>query len=174
MNKNTPMMTINPLQNSDIQQLFDFERDNAAYFEQWIPPRPEGYADLLTFTAITHELIDEMDTGMAYYGLIWVEGKIAGRINLRDIKDQCAELGYRIGESFAGKGITSAAVAQLLTIARDELNITTIDAVVASNNPASHRVLRNNDFAALPEDGNTFMFDGEPLKLQRYRRILAS
>lgn len=167
-------IAIQPLNHDDIDSLFAFERDNAAYFEQWIPPRPEGYADLLTFTAITHELIDEMDTRVAYYGLIWVEGKIAGRINLREINRQRAELGYRIGESFAGKGITSAAVAQLLTIARDELDITTIDAVVASNNPASYRVLLNNDFVALPEDGNTIMFAGESLPLQRYRRTLAS
>lgn len=171
-------IALQPLNHDDIDSLFAFERDNSAYFERWIPPRPAGYANLATFTAITHELIDEMDTGVAYYGLMWVASEIAGRINLRDINTQCAELGYRVGESFAGKGIASAAVAQLLTIVQDELGITTIDAAVASNmasnNPASHRVLRNNDFVAFPEDGNTIMFAGESLPLQHYRHILAS
>lgn len=165
---------IKPICKKATQQLFAFERDNAAYFERWITPRPAEYADIDTFTTITHELIAEMTTGVAYYGLIWVEGEIAGRINLRDIKDQRAELGYRIGESFAGKDVASAAVSQILTIAQNELDISTIDAEVASNNPASHRVLLNNHFSAFPTDKKMIEFAGEQLTLQRYRRLLAS
>ena len=80
---------------------------------------------------------------------IYVKDKIAGVISLipqEDIYRHSAEIGYWIGSSYHGKGITTEAVSLLTAYAFRELNIYRIYAGVFDCNKASEKVLLKNGF----------------------------
>lgn len=45
------------------------------------------------------------------------EGAVVGRVNLVDVADGEAELGYRVAESAAGRGLATSAVRQVCGLA---------------------------------------------------------
>lgn len=80
---------------------------------------------------------------------ITFEGKVTGLIGLHpssDVYRGTAELGYWIGEPYWGQGIASAAVAQVIPIGFEQLNLRRIHASVYEHNHASMRVLEKNGF----------------------------
>lgn len=125
---------------------------NRAFLEPWEPSRAESW-----FTAghqrerLTESLARHADA-REYPGMIMVDDRIAGRINLNNIvlgAFRSADLGYWVGQSDARRGVATAAVGAMLRIAFDELDLHRVQAGTLLNNGASQRVLERNGFTRI-------------------------
>jgi ribosomal-protein-alanine N-acetyltransferase len=67
------------------------------------------------------------------------------------VKLEPAELGYRIGEQAAGKGVATAAVAEVCRVAGTAYGLTSLVALTTLDNLASRAVLERNSFAVVEE-----------------------
>ncbi|CAM3331245.1 GNAT family N-acetyltransferase [Stackebrandtia soli] len=124
--------------------LLTFERANRAFFAASIPDRGDAYFS--EFDARHREILSEQDAGLHRFHVIVDDGSVIGRVNLVDITDGTAELGYRIAEHVAGRGIATSAVRQVCALARDDYGLTTIEARTTVDNIASQKVLERTGF----------------------------
>ncbi|MEV6974731.1 GNAT family N-acetyltransferase [Kitasatospora sp. NPDC093806] len=124
-----------------------FERENRAYFGRSVPDRGDAYFTPDGFAARHHALLAEQADGICHFHLVLdAEGRIVGRVNLVDATDGSAELGYRVAESAAGRGVARAAVELLCRIAAAEYGLTALTAVTTLDNAASRAVLARTGF----------------------------
>ena len=116
-----------------------FELANRAYFAGFISDRGDEFFDHFTERHIA--LLAEQEAGLcACYVLAGEDGSILGRFNLYEIRDGTAELGYRVAQQAAGRGVATTAVRDLcLEAARNGLH--TLRAVTTRENVASQKVL---------------------------------
>ncbi len=137
-----------PLNTSHINALLRFETDNRDYFECLIAPRPNHFYSEAGVCAHVAELSTMRARGLAFPVVLMNHGHILGRVNLKDISvaNGHAELGYRIAKDAVGKGMATHAVAWMCEYAKHALGLSTINAMVLSNNPASRHVLSKNNF----------------------------
>lgn len=142
------------LNKQDCYELLQFELVNRNWFEQFIAPRPNSFYSVSGVEQHIDQCLQLYQSQQMYPTLIIDrEKKIVGRANLHKIdrlKGQ-AEIGYRIAQLAAGKGLTTLAIQQLVEIAFNVLNLKRLDAVVLNNNPASKRVLEKLNFKAVAE-----------------------
>jgi [ribosomal protein S5]-alanine N-acetyltransferase len=130
--------------------LLAFEQENRAYFATSVPDRgDEFFAEFDTRHA---QLLDWQAAGTDYFHLLVAEGgEVVGRVNLYEVADGSAELGYRIAQKAAGQGLATAAVRKVRELAAREYGLTTLRARVTLDNPASRKVLEHNGFVAVGE-----------------------
>ncbi|GGM15774.1 alanine acetyltransferase [Streptomyces fumigatiscleroticus] len=122
-----------------------FESANRAYFAASIPDRGDAYFD--QFTDRYHALLAEQEAGIcAFHVLVAEDGSVLGRFNLVDIEHGTAELGYRVAQHVAGRGVATATVRKLCRLAAARHELHTIRAATARENAASQRVLTKAGF----------------------------
>lgn len=122
-----------------------FERANRAYFAASISDRGEAYFD--HFAARHSALLADQRAGVgAFYLLLATSGSVLGRFNLVFGPDGTAELGYRVGERAAGRGLATAAVRRLCELAAEQHGVRTMRAATSAANTASQRVLAKAGF----------------------------
>ena len=120
--------------------LLDFELANRAYFATMINDRGDDYFD--QFAGQLRVMLDEQDAGTGiYYVLLAEDGSVLGRFNLFRVQDGTAELGYRVGQEVAGRGVATAAVLEICRLAADKHGLHTLRAATSYENVASQRVL---------------------------------
>ncbi|MGI5376009.1 GNAT family N-acetyltransferase [Streptomyces sp. CA-251387] len=159
------MPTLERLRADHADALLAFERENREYFARSIPDRGDAYFDPAGFAARHAALLAEQDAGICHFHVVLdADGRLVGRVNLVDVEDGSAELGYRVGELAAGKGVASAAVAEVCRVAGTAYGLTSLIAVTTLDNPASRAVLERNAFIAVED----ITLDGRPGV--RYRR----
>ncbi|SBT53546.1 GNAT family N-acetyltransferase [Micromonospora narathiwatensis] len=130
--------------------LFRFERENRAYFARSVPDRGDEY--FAEFTARHAKLLAEQATGGCHFHvLVDDEGAVLGRFNLVDVAEGSAELGYRVAEHAAGRGVAQDGVRRVCALARDEYGLHRLVASAALANPASLAVLRRTGFVPVGE-----------------------
>jgi ribosomal-protein-alanine N-acetyltransferase len=124
-----------------------FERENRAYFAASVPDRgDEFFAEFDTQHA---HLLERQAAGTDYFHLLVAEnGEVIGRVNLYEVADGSAELGYRIAQKAAGQGLATAAVRKMRELAATQYGLTRLRARVTLDNPASRKVLEHNGFVA--------------------------
>ena len=128
--------------------LLAFERENRAYFAASIPDR--GDAFFAEFDARHAQLLALQAAGTDYFYLLVAEhGEVVGRVNLFNVADGSAELGYRIARKAAGQGLATAVVSTVRELAATEYGLTRLRARVTLGNPASRKVLERNSFVAV-------------------------
>lgn len=134
----------------DTNELFEFENENREYFQSIGLARADEYYQYEYFEQIVKELVCEQDKGLLYmYLVIDQYGNIVGRVNLTDIKQEPfkkAELGYRIGEVYQGKGYATSAVKLILKQANQSHKLHRIEAGTSPQNIGSQIVLIKNGF----------------------------
>ncbi|TXS39670.1 N-acetyltransferase [Streptomyces sp. uw30] len=146
------MLTLERLRADHADAVLAFERENREYFARTVPDRGDEYFTLAGFVARHAALLAEQDAGVCHFHLVRdEEERLVGRINLLDVEDGSAELGYRIGERAAGKGVATAAVAQMCRMAAATYGLTSLVAVTTLDNLASRTVLERNAFVAVGE-----------------------
>jgi ribosomal-protein-alanine N-acetyltransferase len=92
-----PMPDLQLLRLDHAPALLAFERENRAYFAASIPDR--GDAFFAEFDARHAQLLALQAAGTDYFYLLVSEhGEVVGRVNLFNIADGSAELGYRIAQ----------------------------------------------------------------------------
>jgi [ribosomal protein S5]-alanine N-acetyltransferase len=125
-----------------------FELENRAYFAASVPDRGDDFFD--RFTERFHALLAEQEAGIsAFHVLVAEDGEVLGRFNLMDIEDHTAELGYRVAEHVAGRGVATATVRELCRLAAEEYGVRTLRAATVHRNTGSSRVLTKAGFVAV-------------------------
>jgi [ribosomal protein S5]-alanine N-acetyltransferase len=122
-----------------------FELANRAYFAASISDRGddffEQYAD--RHSALLAE--QEAGTG-AFYVLVAENGSVLGRFNLLLGGDGTAEVGYRVAQHAAGRGVATAAVQELCRLGAARHGLRTLRAATSRDNAASQKVLAKAGF----------------------------
>ncbi|MFE6223440.1 GNAT family N-acetyltransferase [Streptomyces sp. NPDC057854] len=129
--------------------LLAFERENRAYFAAHVPDRGDAY--FADFDARHRALLDEQENEgtIRFHVLVAEDGAILGRINLIDLADGAAELGYRIAESAAGRGLATRGVLEVCRLALEEYGLRRLYAKASPDNAASRAVLARVGFGAV-------------------------
>lgn len=159
------MPTLELLRADHAEALLTFERENRAFFAAVIPDRGDDF--FARFDEVLAERIAEQATGACrFHLLVDDEGAVLGRFNLVDIADGEAELGYRMAEHATGRGLATAAVAELCVRAATEYGLTRLRARTTLANAASRTVLTRNAFTP----GAETELNGKPART--YTRLL--
>ena len=117
-----------------------FELANRAYFAGFISDRGDEFFD--QFSERHNALLAEQEAGIcACYVLVGEDGSVLGRFNLYEIKDGTAELGYRVAQQVAGRGVATATVRELCRLAAAQYGLSTLMAATTHQNVASQKVL---------------------------------
>jgi ribosomal-protein-alanine N-acetyltransferase len=122
-----------------------FELANRAYFAASISDRGD---DFFEHYADRHSaLLAEQEAGTgAFYVLVAEDGSVLGRFNLLLAGDGTAELGYRVAQHAAGRGVATAAVQELCRLAAARHGLRTLRAATSRDNAASKKVLAKAGF----------------------------
>ena len=92
-------------------------------------------------------LLAEQEAGIgAFHVLVAEDGSVLGRFNLIFAGDGTAELGYRVAQQVAGRGIATAVVRQLCQAVAPEYGLRTLRAATTHENAASRAVLTKAGF----------------------------
>jgi ribosomal-protein-alanine N-acetyltransferase len=106
------MVTLERLTAEHADELLRFELENRAYFARVISDRGDAY--FAQFPQRHAELLAFQEAGTDQFHVLVDDGRIVGRVNLVRIADGSAELGYRIAESAAGRGLATWGVREVL------------------------------------------------------------
>lgn len=144
------MPEIQPLRPGHAPALLAFEQENRSYFAGSISDRGDDY--FARFDEQHRARLAEQEAGVCYFHvLVGAEGEILGRINLVDVADGSAELGYRIAERAAGRGLATWAVRELCDLAANSYGLTSLRAGTTLDNAASRAVLARSGFTVVGE-----------------------
>jgi len=122
-----------------------FELANRAYFAASVSDRGDEFYD--QFTERHSALLAEQEAGIcALYVLVAEDGSVLGRFNLYKFEDGTAELGYRVAQHVAGRGVATATVRELCRLAATRHGLCTLRAATARDNAASRNVLTKAGF----------------------------
>ena len=139
------MPELQPLRADHADAVLAFELANRAYFAAFINDRGDEFFD--QFADRHRELLAEQETGIgAYYVLVAKDGSILGRFNLYRFEDGTAELGYRVAQHAAGRGVATAAVRELCGLAVARHGLRALQAATSRENVASQKVLLKAGF----------------------------
>ena len=117
-----------------------FELANRAYFAASISDRGDEFYE--QFTEQHNAMLAEQEAGAcAFHVLVGDDGSILGRFNLFGIEAGTAELGYRVAQHVAGRGVATAAVRDLCRVAAAQYGLRTLRAATSYGNVASQKVL---------------------------------
>jgi [ribosomal protein S5]-alanine N-acetyltransferase len=120
--------------------VLSFELANRTYFAAWISDRGDEFFD--HFTERHSALLAEQEAGAgAFYVLAAEDGSVLGRFNLIIAGDGTAELGYRVAQHVAGRGVATATVRELCGLAAARHGLRTLRAATTRENAASQKVL---------------------------------
>jgi ribosomal-protein-alanine N-acetyltransferase len=122
-----------------------FESANRAFFATSISDRGDEYFE--NFTERHNALLADQEAGIgAYYVLVDEDGAVLGRFNLLFVEDGVGELGYRVAHHVTGRGVATATVRDLCSLAASRHGVSTLRAATSHGNVASQRVLLNAGF----------------------------
>ena len=139
------MPELQQLRADHAQAVLAFELANRAYFAASISDRGDDFFD--QFTDRYNALLAEQEAGIcAFYVLVAEDSSVLGRFNLFAIEDRTAELGYRVAQHVAGRGVATAAVRELCRLAAAQHGLRTLRAATARQNAASQKVLTKAGF----------------------------
>jgi ribosomal-protein-alanine N-acetyltransferase len=129
-----------------------FELANRAYFAGFINDRGDEFFD--QFTDRHNAMLAEQEAGAcAFYLLVAEDGSVLGRFNLFRIENGTAELGYRVAQDVAGRGVATATVRELCQLAADRHGLHTLRAATSHDNVASQQVLAKAGFVPVGPAG---------------------
>jgi ribosomal-protein-alanine N-acetyltransferase len=127
--------------------VLSFELANRAYFATFISDRGDEFYE--HFTEQYKALLAEQEAGTSvFHVLVGEDGTVLGRFNLYlvDLEDGTAELGYRVAQQVAGRGVATATVRELCRLAAAQYGLRTLRAATTHDNVASQKVLAKAGF----------------------------
>jgi [ribosomal protein S5]-alanine N-acetyltransferase len=122
-----------------------FELANRDYFAAFISDRGDEFFD--KFANRHSTMLAEQDSRIvAYYVLVDEDGSVLGRFNLFFTGEDSANLGYRVAEGVAGKGVATENVREICRLAATEHGLRILNASTTYSNIASAKVLTKSGF----------------------------
>lgn len=140
---------LRPLTRHDRREWEGLRRANVDYVSRWEPTSPDGQVPRVSFPGYLRGLNREARSGLLRPWAIEVEGHLAGQIHLFGIirgSLQSAAAGYWVGESFAGRGVATRALASVVSYALGPFGLHRVEINVRPENEASLRVVRHLGF----------------------------
>jgi [ribosomal protein S5]-alanine N-acetyltransferase len=134
------------------QAVLAFELANRAYFAGFINDRGDEFFD--QFADRHNAMLADQEAGdCAFYLLVAEDGSVLGRFNLFRIENGTAELGYRVAQDVAGRGVATATVRELCQLAAARHGLHTLRAATSHDNVASQQVLIKAGFVPVGPAG---------------------
>jgi [ribosomal protein S5]-alanine N-acetyltransferase len=123
-----------------------FELANRAYFARFISDR--GDAFFVDYPERHRELLMLQDAGDgAFYVLVGDDDSVLGRFNLNTVRGEVADVGYRVAQGAAGRGVATSGLRELCRLAASRHGVTRLRAATSHANVASQQVLLKAGFA---------------------------
>ncbi|MHB1802115.1 MAG: GNAT family N-acetyltransferase [Actinomycetes bacterium] len=127
------------------QAVLAFELANRAYFAASISDRGDEFFE--QFTERYRALLAEQESGIsAFHVLVEEDGSVLGRFNLYEFRNATAQLGYRVAQHVAGRGVATATVRELCHLAAAQYRLCALTAATSCENVASQKVLTKAGF----------------------------
>lgn len=143
-------LSIHPVTEADAAEILAFEQENRSFFRAMVPDRGDPYFSLDYLREMLREAVQDQAAGRHYLYLVRnPRGEVVGRVNLYDVRQgnlKRAELGYRIGERWNGRGYATRAVNLALAEAFGRCGLHRVQAVTSPENIGSQMVLIRNGF----------------------------
>lgn len=121
---------------------------NRAWLQPWEATIPGGIASFDMRVSI-RRLLQQHRDGTGHPFVMEYEGEVAGQLNIWGVSrgSLCsATIGYWVSERFAGRGITTTAVAMATDAAFDQFGLHRMEICIRPENHASLRVVRKLGF----------------------------
>jgi [ribosomal protein S5]-alanine N-acetyltransferase len=135
---------------NDAERLARLVTANRHYLAPWSPRQDETYfTERGQQEVLARDLAAQRRGAMFPLAIVDQAGEICGRINLNSIirgAFQSGSVGYWVSQSHAGRGLASAAVADVVDIAFGGLGLHRLEAGTLLHNTPSQRVLARNGF----------------------------
>lgn len=139
------MPALRPLRPEDAPALLAFERENRAYFAASVSDRGDEF--FARFDEMLRDRLAEQEAGLCrFHVVVGTDGEVLGRVNLLDVADGTASLGYRVAERATGRGLATRAVLDVCALAAGPYGLTALRAAAALDNVASRTVLARTGF----------------------------
>jgi ribosomal-protein-alanine N-acetyltransferase len=139
---------LRPIMAADFSAWREVRRRNVDWLTKWeaqrVPGQPDVVEDRDAFAVRCSARQRERQLGTGYGYGIFVDGQLAGEINLTAVQRgpfQSAYVGYWIDEKHAGNGYMPEALVVLAQFAFDELQLHRIQISIIPRNSASRRVV---------------------------------
>jgi ribosomal-protein-alanine N-acetyltransferase len=139
---------LRPLASTDFPEWREVRRRNAGWLLKWEPKPPRGNpddtADLAAFGARCGARQREWQLGTGYGFGIFVEGHLAGEINVSGVQRgpfQNAYIGYWIDQARAGQGYVPESLVAVARFAFEDLRLHRLQVAIIPRNRASRRVV---------------------------------
>jgi [ribosomal protein S5]-alanine N-acetyltransferase len=146
--QNGPMPELEQLRADHALAVLAFEVANRAYFAASISDRGDDF--FAEFADRHTAMLAEQEAGIcAFYVLVADDGSVLGRFNLYDLENGTANLGYRVAQQAAGRGVATHSVRELCRVAVARHGLRTLRAACSHDNAASQRVLAKAGFVPL-------------------------
>jgi len=124
-------------------------QENREFLAPWEPLRDDSYFSVEGQQEALEQALEGYARESTVPLVILDDGQIAGRITINGITRgafQSASVGYWVSKSHNGRGLATAAVADIITIAFRELGLHRLQAETLLHNTASQRVLTRSGF----------------------------
>ena len=145
-------IVLRPLMSSDFEGWRDVRRRCREWLVKWeprpAPGHPDPSEDRQAFAARCGARERERQMGSGFGFGIFVDGRVAGEINLSSIQRgpfQNSYVGYWIDEALAGNGYMPEAVVVMLRFAFEELGLHRVQIAIIPRNKPSRRVVEKLD-----------------------------
>ncbi len=139
-------VVIRPALGSDHQKLEAVRRSNREWLGPWEATLPAGSTDILPTAAEYRRRVErQMADSEALVMVIEVDGEVAGLVSVAGVQHGAmsqGNLGYWIGQRWAGQGVVSLAVATVVDLVLLELGLHRLEINVRPENEASLGVAR--------------------------------
>jgi ribosomal-protein-alanine N-acetyltransferase len=142
------VLELQRLRSDHASAVYIFEVENRPYFSASITDRGDEFFEL--FFEGFGDLLAEQDAGVCVlHVLVDEDGEVVGRFNLYDLEDATADVGYRVAERVAGRGLATSTLRELCRLAAEDYGVKKLRAGTSLENVASRRVLENAGFVSV-------------------------
>jgi ribosomal-protein-alanine N-acetyltransferase len=134
----------------DVPALAELLRVSRDFLAPWEPVRGDDYFTTDGQSVVISDALAQHQRGSSLPHVILDEtGQVAGRITLNGIVRgpfQSCSVGYWVSVTATGRGLATAAVRDIVSVAFDELGLHRVQAETLLHNVRSQQVLRRNGF----------------------------
>lgn len=147
----------------DADRLAELLTANRASLAPYEPDRDEDWYSAAGQQAVVSSALSRCEQGASLPYVILDEGKVVGRVGLNEIVRgplQSASVGYWVDEAHRGRGLATAAVREILTVAFGQLGLHRVQAGTLVDNHRSQRVLARCGFVRYGLAPSYLLIDG--------------
>ena len=148
--QHAPVITTRLVDPGDAAVLADLVVRNRGFLAPWEPVRPGTYFTLDGQAEVIADSLERYEQGSQVPRVILDEaGAVVGRINLNNVVRGAflsASVGYWLAEEAGGRGLATAALAEMVTVGFGEQGLHRLEAGTVPENLRSQAVLRRNGF----------------------------